>query len=326
MMNAKPLNRYELEETFQKFGYIPHINKINVAGRIDDGAKNQLQYTRSRNCGEKLPMYRTILEIPSPIKIGRGGMPFVSHIPIRCVGDLAEEIASKYHSAGMFVQGTGRVQNYKVEKAQFADQRQIELLMNVLRVNDSEDKLVQEILNILDMNGQKDSRLMTTVAAQQFSLSDEGAFINEAILQGLIYMPPSLRRTQKTNTAALHIKMWIKRAGDIGPVPDSATADRDIVNIMFYGEKAIELYPKLKQGYPILVKGRLESDTYRAEINASGEQKKKIANLLGVTEQHPILGKILTNCGIKNKLRLFVKHDILGNSLETSNFLPEEAA
>lgn len=323
-MNEKPLNRYELEEIFQKFNYIPHINKVKVVGRIDDVAKQQFQYTSSRNFGRKLPMCRTIIEVPSPVKFGKGGMPYVSHIPILCVGDLAEEIASQNHEAGMFIQGTGRVQNYKVAKPCFADQEQIEHLMKALCLNDPEDGLITEILNIFNLNGQKESQVKMTVAAHEMSLSANHNFVNEVTLQGFIYMPPSLRYTRNNDIPSLHIKMVINRPDDLGPLPDSAVAERDIVNVMFYGEEAVEIYPKLKQGYPILVKGRMESDTYKTVIKARGEQEKQIADLLGVTEQHPILDEILTNCGRKNKEQTFIKHDILGDLLETSNFLPAE--
>lgn len=331
-MNEKPLNRYELEETFKKFSYIPHINKVKVAGRIDDVAKQQFQYASSRNYGKKLPMYRTIVEVLSvdtngkPIKIGAEGNPYVSHIPMMCVGDLAEGIASQKYEAGIFVQGTGRVQNYKVAKPCFADQEQIEYLMKALCMNDPEDGLITEILNIFNLNGQKESQVKMTVSAREMSLSENNDFVNEVTLQGFVYMPPSLRYTRNNDIPSLHLKMVINRPDDLGPLPDSAVAERDEVNVVFYGEKASELYPKLKQGYPIMVKGRIESDKYRPkiEVDANGERKKKLVALLGVTEQHPILDEILTSCGRKNKEQTFIKHDILGDLLEISSFLPAE--
>lgn len=118
--------------------------------------------------------------------------------------------------------------------------------------------------------------------------------INEVTLQGIVYMPPSIREIKSKEEYSVHFKVRVKRELDDASqnVPTMHQAEYDFINVICFGKLALESFDKLKQGHPVFVTGRIESSKFLKAKRVNDFQKTKLAELLAIDVNSPYIRAI----------------------------------
>lgn len=342
IMNVKSLNQAQLDELFDKHKNIPNINEIKYMGKITE-KKGETKITN--------PVYKTIspangnpsfqtakltIELPSPMRISKTGEPYITKIPVFSTGETVDEIKNVLKDGCKYISGVGKVQNYKVRETNHNDDGFEEFLYEILtQYGYNIDEKMESVLEYLKMSRKATTNqdiTLTNIWSNNIMPCDElaeemlkdGKFpeINEVELQGLVYMPPSIRRIQSDNKYSLHTKLRIKRRyKEENPmVPLSHETDYDYINIIGFGENMEEMFGKIKQGYPLNVTGRLESFVFRQTKHIIPKQKKDLALILEVEPEAPIINDIAEYFSKKKILVEFPSYNVLATSFNTDEF------
>lgn len=315
-MNERALNRKELDYLFNKYDDIENINYIQFLGNVapanvsKKGVNPSFEYIDVNKPGRTgYQTMRMMIEIPSPYRNGTHNQPYKTRIPVFTTDRAAEETLNMTRDGGLweYVAGRGRLQNYNVVSDIKYNPDFMHLLYTriVDQLNMPKEK-VSEMARALGMlNGQYEKNFvsLTTIWSNSFMDGTEYAKhldaigklkqFNNVCLQGLVYMPPSIRPMEKEEFL-LHFKVRIKRTTfpEDQNVPLLFRGDYDYINVVAFGDKCQEWFPKIKQGYPIRVMGRVESSKYRKAKKISDRQKTMIAEKLGIKRSDQIVADI----------------------------------
>ena len=315
-MNERALNRKELDYLFNKYDDINNFNYIEFLGNVapasvsKKGVNPSFEYIDVNKPGRTgYQTMRMMIEIPSPNRQGANNQPYKTRIPVFTTDKAAEETlaASRDGKLWEYVAGRGRLQNYNVVSDIKYNPDFMHLLYTriVDQLNMPKEK-VSEMARALGMlNGQYENNFVSLTTIWSNSFMDGTKFIktleslgrlpevNNVYLQGLIYMPPSIRPMEKEDFM-LHFKMRIKRTTfpEDQNVPLLFRGDYDYINVVMFGKECQEVFPKLKQGHPVRVHGRVESSKYRKAKKISDKQRIMIAEKLGIQRNDQIVNDI----------------------------------
>lgn len=316
--SAKPLNRYELQEIFDRFAGLPYENKIALMGyyekRYDEPVERSkmrynpnFRYVHVRDeAGEVLKTIntaKTILRVPSLTRTRADGTPYVASIPLFTTDagvDTMKYINTATREKKQYVYCTGAIQNcFIVRKAQPSpaiypllaewmaqhrggyNEALAAKILKILRLSlDYEDGVKLPMLNVW-------LRDIFDANEEARDLYDHSQpiGINRASITGLVYMPPSYRRGTDSTADRLHFKVRVKREDSEGAnIPDAQQAvdGYDIINVIYLGERAREYYESLRQGYPVRVRGSLENYNFCQRTTVNSIEQHELARLLGV--------------------------------------------
>ena len=324
-MNIKALNKNELHDLFQKYKDVPNINEIKIMGKVtefsqrgDSTKGNPVYSIISPKTELSVAPFETVklsLDIPSPARIDAEGNPYRTRLPLFTTGEPVVEYKNVLTEDTKYVCGIGRVQNYKV-KARFVENDETnKFLYNLVeRVNGSPDmelyESLKEILKVSYNGADVNNVTLVNIWCDHIENANDVATelvengklpeVNQVRLQGLVYMPPSIRQLA-SGSLSLHVKVRVRRQDSPDqPIPVMHQAKYDYINVIAFGDKVEEYYENIKQGHPIYVTGRLESSHFRKQKKVSNIQAYQLANKLGVLSDSPII-KDIENYFIEKK-------------------------
>ena len=326
-MNSKSLNKEALQELFYKYKSVPNINEIKVMGKITEfnnankSVKDNPNYNMITPKGEgvTLPPFETVklvLDVPSPIRQDESGKPYTTRLPLFSTGESVAQYKNILENDNtQYVCGIGRIQNYKV-KSRFPENKEInQFLFDIVEriygdVNMNIYNQVKEALRVSYNGADADNIELTNIWSNNVEKGDELAQelikqgslpeINQARIQGLVYMPPSIRQLS-SGKMSLHVKVRVRRQDTPEqPIPRMHQAKYDFINVIAFGEKTEEWYDKIKQGHPIYVSGRLETSRFRKPIKVNRYQANQLANIFGVLPDSPYIEQIANFLEEKN--------------------------
>ena len=332
-MNEKSLNREELEELFNKYSYIKNINEIKFLAKINKPTNNtnlkfsNPNYSIIRPSDRNLDSFataRTIVEIPSPYRMGANNQPYITKIPLFTTDNYTECYKNIIQDDTEYIAGIGHLQNYKVIVRRKPNEQAksffYDLIVNKLEMKVSTVFEVERILGLLVDNNnknheEKQNMVLTNIWCNNIENGNDLATkkieekklpeINEATIQGIVYMPPSIREIKNKEEYSVHFKVRVKRQkDDINQhVPKMHEADYDYINVIVFGQQALEAFDSLKQGHPVLVTGRIESSKFLKAKRINQYQKEKIAELLNMGLDTPYI-RAIENYFIDNNITI----------------------
>lgn len=316
-MNIKALNKNELHDLFQKYKNVPNINEIKIMGKVTEFSKrgdstkdNPIYSLISPKAEFGVVPFETVklsIDVPSPARIDAEGNPYKTRLPLFTTGESVVEYKNVLNDETKYVCGIGRIQNYKVKTRFVENDATNKFLYNLVeRVNGSPNmELYEELKQILRVsyNG-ADVNNVTLVniwcnhiengndVASELVAKGKLPEVNQVRLQGLVYMPPSIRQLS-SGGLSLHVKLRVRRQDSSDqPIPIMHQAKYDYINIIAFGDKVEEYYENIKQGHPIYVTGRLESSHFRKQKKVSNIQANQLASKLGVLPDSSIIKDI----------------------------------
>ena len=210
-----------------------------------------------------------------------------------------------------YIVGRGRIQNHTVLNRARYNPAFVELVKKTIAKFEKGEQELKFIFKALDMSYEEKmptSTLFTTVwsnniadgtsIAESFQKRGLPPQINKAELQGIMFMPPSIRYDSRRGTNVLHFRLRIKREMDDPdqPVPDLFQATHDYINVLCSGEYAEEWFERLRglQGYPVHVVGRMEGEVYGYSSQKITEQwAYQIASVLQCATDHPCIQEMI---------------------------------
>ena len=323
-MNEKSLSRDDLQYLFDKYKHVPNVNEIKFMGEVarfkptkgHTHAQKNPFYRRffiKNDEGETVKEFETakvIVNLPSPVRLDAGGNYYPTRIPVftsdfgvenfRSVLIQTEEGEEKPQQ---FIRGVGRVQNFNiVGKARPSDAAWQFLQELSIRIYGKEDReAIIRLAKILRLSiDSRDNVLIPLTNIWCDVIEDAGeeakAFhakyipvqVNEVTLQGIVYMPPSIRML-KYDGASVHFKLRVKRKDEEGrniPTMHESNRGYDYINIVGFGDRVEEWYEHIEQGHPVKVIGRLESSRYRKNLSVNDIQRRQLSEFLEVPLYH----------------------------------------
>lgn len=352
-MNKKSLSRDELQELFDRFDSLPNKNDIILLGKYErrrDEATGGISQTRynpnyrfintydeeNRLIGT-VPTAKIVIKQPSPSRIDRRGKMFETTLPLFTTDggvDIVKEVCCT-SSNEQYILCRGKVQNFFVVRREEPSPELIDFLRKwtVRETGEENSDMVDHILGILRMSPDCDSNMKipmlnvwihelhdATDIAEELIQKGHLAQINNVILQGLVYMPPSLKTDGGRNR--LHFKLRVKREDIEGQtVPDSQKAPNgyDIINVIYDGEKAEQYFMELQQGYPVQVKGRLENYHFIQKAFVNQYEQMQLAKWLNTGIGDPRIQDIVSFVASEKRQVSVPTYNIL---LEELNFDP----
>ena len=314
-MNEKSLNKHQLEELFTKHKDIPNINEIVFMGKISDGnAKNNIknpnysEFTLYNNGTKEksFPTVKVTIDIPSPFRLDKKNTYFISKIPVFTSDIYVDGFKEVITDETEYIMGSGKLQNYQVLRKATPDSHLMNFLDDLMtRMGDRHPQSRMDVAKILNAFIEKKDNLkmaLTNIWCNHIENANEIAKelleqeklpqINEVKLQGLVYMPPSIRRVQSEAKYSIHFKMRIKREKEDILIPDLYDADYDYINVVGFGEQCVEWFEKIKQGYPVLLTGRIETAKFKKAQRITPIQKEELSNFFGVDTENPYIKEI----------------------------------
>lgn len=341
-MNSKSLNKEALRELFYKYRDIPNINEIKVMGKITEfnnankAVKDNPNYNMITPKGEEnnLPPFETVklvLDLPSPIRKDEKGKSYTTRLPLFSTGDSVVNYKNILDGGNTkYVCGIGRIQNYRV-KSRFPENKEInQFLFNLVERIYGEPNLevykqIKDALRVSYNGADADNVELTNIWSNNVEngddlakeLIDQGKIpeVNKARIQGLVYMPPSIRQLS-SGKMSLHVKVRVRRQDTPEqPIPRMHQSKYDFINIIAFGEKTEELYDKIKQGHPIYVSGRLETSRFRKPIKVGHHQENQLSNILGVLPDSPYIKDIANFLDEKNQQVSFPNFNIWADNI-----------
>ena len=321
-MNEKSMNRKDLEAMFNRYRNVMNFNQVDFMGKISDyggkATKENPFYYEIPQREEGQQDYWTVkatIDVPSPVRVNSLGEMYKTRLPIFSTGDMAIEYKNIITKDTKYIRGIGRVQNFKV-KSQIQEQEDIgKFVYNVLsdmnngNVDLTLFKEVKQILRISGDVARDDELTLTNIWSNYIEdctdvaekLVEEGVLpqYNRVLLQGLVFMPPSIRRLNDGGMS-LHVKVRVRRHNDEGqPIPyahrvgtETDPDGYDYINVIAFGDKVEEWYGQIKQGHPILLSGRLESSRFKQKKTVIPVQERQLVAKLGVLPDNPFIQKI----------------------------------
>lgn len=334
----------EIAELHSMFSHVPHINKVTIYGKIDQEPQfwhSASKYREAAGNTEKggVPFFRTIVEIPTKLKQGRSDRePYMSHLPVFCWGKQAQDAHLSFKNVGEFIHATGRLQSRKVYQYIEITPDIMEAVCETLQIHEPQYRWVaEEVLTILGFtksptmeNGILSTKaidgLNREISATALSHGIGEHYSNEVVLQGFVHRPPNLRPLKsRSGEDCLHFKVLVNRE------PASQSFEKrfkdvrtkyDIIDVVKMGPDVAEYLPKLRQGYPVYVTGRLESGVYDDNIKPTKEQHDKLlVHLPGIKpdilEEVLILLRHKAAENSKSNTFTWVTHEVFAQEIRT---------
>lgn len=311
---VEPLSRKRLDELLAYFEDLENINDFRFLGKMSKGKKNPNYIVVTDSNKESMLSARIKMEALSPNRYSRLG------ISIFTTGETAAFCHANLDAYNVqYIAGRGKIQNHTVLNRTRYNPAFVELVKETVAKFDKGEKELKFIFKTLDMSYEKKmptSTLFTTVWSNHIA---DGTFIAEALekrgrppqinraeLQGIMFMPPSIRFDGRRKTNVLHFRLRIKREMDDPdqPVPELSQATHDYVNVLCSGEYAEYWFERLRglQGYPVHVVGRMEGETYSYDPEKTTQKwAYKIASALQCATDHPLIKEMIDFLR-KNKL------------------------
>ena len=314
-MNEKSLNKYQLEELFNKHKDIKNINEIKFMGKISESNHklniknpNYSEFTLYKNNVKEnsFPTVKVTIDIPSPFRLDKKNTYFISKIPVFTSDKYVEGFKNVINEDTQYIMGAGKLQNYQVLRKASPDSNVMKFLDELMtRMGDRHPQSRMDVAKILNIFIEKKDNLkmaLTNIWCNEIENANEIANelleqeklpqINEVKLQGLVYMPPSIRRVQSEAKYSIHFKMRIQREKQDILIPDLYEADYDYINVVGFGEQCVEWFEKVKQGYPVLVTGRIEAAKFKKAQKVTPMQREELSNFFGVDIENPYIKEI----------------------------------
>lgn len=341
-MNSKSLNKEALQELFQKYKKVPNINEIKVMGKITEfnnankAVKDNPNYNFISPKGEGVTLapfetVKLVLDVPSPIRKDEDGKSYVTRLPLFTTGEPVTNYKNILENEDVkYVCGIGRIQNYKV-KSRFPENKEInQFLFDIVEriygdANMEVYNQVKDALRVSYNGADADNIELTNIWCNNVQngndiaedLINQGKIpeVNEARIQGLVYMPPSIRQLA-SGKMSLHVKVRVRREDTPNqPIPRMHQTKYDFINVIAFGEKTEEWYDKIKQGHPIYVTGRLETSRFRKPIRVNKYQANQLANIFGVLPDSPYIEQIASFLEEKNQQVSFPNFNIWADDI-----------
>lgn len=321
-MNEKSLNRQELDYLFEKYADVPNINEIKFMGKIASGLEGKMDnphyynITPKEGNGHPFMTARMMTELVSPNRISTKGNHYITRIPVFTSDRYAIEFQERMNEPMDYVMGIGHLQNYKVVQKHQITLDDLGFLKDMLdRMGETDLQKAYDIARILHIQVDDRNRSYMTLTniwcnntekgdelAQQMIDDGELPQVNDARVQGLVYMPPSIRELHSDEAYSLHFKMRIKRhKEDNQEVPTLHQADYDFLNVICFGQKAVKWFGEVKQGHPVKVHGRIESSKFKKVRRITAQQVSEVARYLGVGVDNPCVMEIKRYFDSKNE-------------------------
>lgn len=294
-----PLSRKRLDELLAYFDGVEHINEFHYLGKIKKSSNDRPNpfYMNYHNSDTERILTATInLNIPSPKRYDKNGAPIVSPLSIFTTGKYAEMCNATLDTGTvMYIVGYGNIHNCRILDQTRYNPELVDLVRDIVFEAGKGDSEFKSIFKALHMSYDKnDSQSIPFTHIWSNNMADgneiaqslkEGGHlpqINKVKIQGILFMPPSIRHNSRRYI--LHFKLLVKRKMEYPnqPVPEYFQAKHDYINVLCFGEYAEQWFNRLKglQGHPIRVLGRLEQGNYHYSQHLKQE---KIINLLSST-------------------------------------------
>ena len=255
--------------------------------------------------------------------MGANNQPYITKIPLFTTDNYTECYKNVIQNDTDYLAGIGHLQNYKVvikrKPSDMSKKFFYDLIVNQLEKKPSMVFEVEKILGLLIENNKtqetQQNMILTNIWCNNVENGNDLANkkidekklpeINEVTLQGLVYMPPSIREIKNKEEYSVHFKVRVKRQkDDINQnVPKMHEAEYDYINVIAFGNLALEAFESVKQGHPVFVTGRIESSKFLKAKRISPYQKEKIAELLGLGIDTPYI-KAIEDYFINNKITI----------------------
>lgn len=315
-MNIKPLNREELQNLFNRFEDIPNINEILVLGtyeqlrdeavgvgkvRYNPNYKFLHKYDEDGVLEQTIPTVKIMVKIPSENRTRKNGDPFTTNLPLFATDggvDVVKALDIGDHKTH-YVLCRGKVQNFFVTRRSSPSPQVAAYLKKWCDMyrGEYDERLVMKILRILRMSLDANDNVQLpmlnvwihditdgTDSARDLADENKRIGINSATISGLVYMPPSLRLYENGQKGRIHFKVRVKRQdkeGQTVPIAQQAKEGYDIINVIYEGKDASDIFGKLRQGYPVKVTGSLENYTFSQKAEVNFIEQKQLSELLG---------------------------------------------
>lgn len=301
-----PLTRKRLDELLAYFEDLENINDYRFLGKISKGKKNPNYIVVTDSNRNSMLTARITMRFPVHNHYSKLGFSIFT------TGETAALCQATLDTKNVqYIAGRGRIQNHTVLNRAGYNPAFVELVKNTIAELGKGEKEFKIIFKTLDMSYEErmpTSTLFTTVwsnhiadgtsIAEALQKSGRPPQINKAEVQGLLFMPPSLRYDPRREANVLHFRLRIKREMDDPdqPVPELFQATHDYVNVLCSGEYAEYWFERLRglQGYPVHVVGRMEGETYSYSPEKTTQKwAYQIASALQCATDHPCVRKII---------------------------------
>lgn len=345
-MNIKPMNREDLQALFDRFAYIPNQNEITVLGYYE---KQRDVYANKFNPNyrflhihhdisnevQEVPTAKITLRIPSETRFTKSGERFRTNIPlfttdggvkaVRAIDADVEPEAKKY------IVCKGAVQNFSIAPKMSTPPAMTSYMKTWMDmfVGHYDEQLAIKILRILRLAPDKDGLPLPmlnvwiheiadgTEIAKELEENGKLVGINDASLTGLVYMPPSLRLDSDGKSGFVHFKMRVERhdvEGQTVPIAQHPKNGYDIINVIYSSKHADMDFERIRQGYPVRVKGSLENYKFNRRVQVNEIEKEQLANLLHVPAYDEAVQELVQ----------FIERENIRETVPTFNILAKE--
>ena len=309
------MTRKRLDELLAYFDGLENINEFRFLGKLNKRNKKKpnphyIKYTNSEQ--NTMLTARITMKFPTPDRNSLKGDPVFSNFSVFTTGETAA-LCQNYLDVNQvqYIVGRGRIQNHSVLNKSRYVPKFAELVKKAIANFEKGEQELKFIFKILDMSYEENmptSTLFTTVwsnnmadgtsIVESFQKRGLPPQINNAELQGIMFMPPSLRYDYRRETNVLHFRLRIKREMDDPdqPVPELFQATHDYVNVLCSGEYAEYWFERLRglQGHPVHISGRMEAEYYRfSPENTRKHWAYQIASVLQCATDHPCVKEMI---------------------------------
>ncbi len=352
-MNERAFTRDQLEAVFQKYKDVPNINRIRFLGQISPAPKNKpfvnlaagdnplFRHTKNED-GESVTNARIVLDFPSLYRIKKNtGTPFLSRFAVfSFVPKVVDALQSHFDDPDIehaqALAGVGRLVSYDIYSKTIVPRKFVQMIENLCAEFDASDDAVAHAFRLFQMgrnnNAAHDTDVhnimhQVSIVSNEISVGDmlvkklkeqnRPTLLNEVELQGLVYMPPNIRREKITNERTLQFRLRIKQPREEWTPRTFVSEDGyDYFNVVATGSQADEWYPIVKQGQPVHVKGALEQSLLARPLVVTDKARTVLATILGAPRSLPAITEI--DNYLSEHRKEFYQHYALGFIRATS--------
>ena len=322
-MNKKALDKDSLQVLFDKYEHVVNKNEIRFLGEVvrfkpkKDGVGKQLPNPNYRDVvvkddnGEVVKKFKTgrvVIEIPSPFRMDENQQLYPTKLSVFTTDygvDNFQEVLPKpekndeQDTARKWIFGIGRVQSHNVV-ANITTDNEILSFLRSISVRKygcvKEDKLMEMAKVLHVMGGIGDVVLLPATNIWCDEIADACDIVpqyeeknvpvqeNSVLLQGLVYMPPSIK-TLNNGELCIHFKLRVKRQVEAErnvPIMQESQNGYDIINVIGFGDNAETWFENIEQGHPVKVLGRLESSRYVSKLKVNERMQQELGDILEV--------------------------------------------
>ena len=353
-MNLKPINREELQALFDRFADIPNENRITLLGAYHKRKDQSFGVGQTRynpnykylhvtddegKVLQTIPTVKVVVKIPSDTRVGADGSPFITNIPLFATDGGVEKVKALDELSENEIQYViceGAVQNFYVTRhaspnaaiTNYLNQRWM-MMYNGKPDNKLANQILQTLRMSLDVNDNVQLPMLNvwihqiadgTEIAEDLRAQDKHVGINEANVTGLVYMPPSLRLNSDGKSGRIHFKVRVKRedvAGQTVPIAQQSKEGYDIINVLYSDDNIGEYFEKVRQGYPVKLRGSLENYKFVRKAQVNLIEQRQLAELFGTDLKNPAVQDIVNFVDNANIKESIPSYNILAKEIRT---------